>query len=145
MQQIVSYIGYLQKNGGIMSRIFTLSLFWIVFATCLSSCKTDVQQDAQVTVDQIEGEWSIVQVLRNGKVTTSLESGFLVFHDDNTVESNILSGDNRHTFTYEARKISIQGDENLKSLEVGSLSGDTMVLSSKVASFDMLFTLIKKK
>lgn len=128
-----------------MSRIFTLSLFWIVFATCLSSCKTDVQQDAQVTVDQIEGEWSIVQVLRNGKVTTSLESGFLVFHDDNTVESNILSGDNRHTFTYEARKISIQGDENLKSLEVGSLSGDTMVLSSKVASFDMLFTLIKKK
>lgn len=128
-----------------MTRNLTLSLFWLVCAVCLLSCKPEVKQEPQVTLDQIEGEWSIVQVLRNGKVTTSLESGFLVFHGDNTVESNILTGDNRRNFTYEARQISIQGDENLKTLEVRDLIGDTLVLSSKVASFDMLFTLIKKK
>ena len=97
-----------------------------------------------VSVEDLVGEWDIFHVTRNGKVTKTLEDGYLLFQADNTIKSNLFPDEKYHTFIFEQNKVDIQGLENLNEFKVKSLNNDTLILDSKVNVFDMEFYLKKR-
>mgnify|MGYP003668135841 CR=1 FL=1 len=117
-------------------------ILFILFIFTLG-CKSE-KVVMPVGVDDLVGEWDIFYVTRNGKVTKTLENGFLHFQADNTIKSNLFPDENYHTFIFEQNKIDIEELENLNEFKVNSLSNDTLILNSKVNVFDMQFHLRKR-
>lgn len=97
-----------------------------------------------VSVDDLVGEWDIFHVTRNGKVTKTLENGYLLFQADNTIKSNLFPDENYHTFIFEQNNVGIQGLESLNEFNVNSLINDTLILDAKVNIFDLKFYLKKR-
>ncbi len=97
-----------------------------------------------VSADDLVGEWDIFHVTRNGKVTKTLENGYLLFQADNTIKSNLFPDEKYHTFIFEQNKVDIQDLESLNEFKVKSLINDTLILDSKVNVFEMEFYLKKR-
>jgi len=110
----------------------------------ISSCKSDVSPAAEITENDLLGEWVIYYATRNGKVTKSLEKGNFVFQADNLVSSNLFNTTNSINFTYDKGIINIEGDPNMSSLNIQMLQNDTLIVSSKMKVFNMEFHLVKK-
>ena len=108
-------------------------------------CKGDKSSKAvELSASDLVGHWDIYHVTRNGKVTKTLENGYLLFQADNTIKSNILSDENYHIFNFDKNKINIQDLDKLNFFDVKSLENDTLVLSTKINVFEMNFFLKKK-
>ncbi|MEM9548737.1 MAG: hypothetical protein AAGA77_22325, partial [Bacteroidota bacterium] len=120
------------------------SIFIIFLALALAGCKTDVPPEKEITQDDLVGEWEIFYAERNGRITKSLEKGKFVFGADNLVSSNLFNRPNSLNFTYNKGTISIEGDPNMTSLNIDRLQNDTLVISSKMKVFNMVFHLKKK-
>jgi len=116
---------------------------FLIATILILGCKHE-KVTAPVVVEDLLGEWDIFHVTRNGKVTKTLENGFLHFQADNTIKSNLFPDEKYHTFNFEQDKIAIEGLENLNIFSVRSLSNDTLVLDTKVNVFDMQFYLKKR-
>jgi len=111
------------------------------------SCKDDskpIAKEALPEAHSLLGEWEIYEAYRNEKKTKSLESGKFVFLDDSTVTSNLFSDQNNHNFTKDGNRISIEGDDIIKFLEVKKQNNDTLILTSKMSVFNMVFHLARK-
>ena len=118
--------------------IFILAVFFI------SGCISDSNHLKELTQEDLQGEWIIYHATRNGKVTKSLENGNFVFQADNLVSSNLFSNSNSLNFTYDKGTIKIEGDPNIKALQISQFQNDTLILSSKLKVFEMEFYLTKK-
>ncbi|NNF33355.1 MAG: hypothetical protein HKN68_04565 [Saprospiraceae bacterium] len=105
------------------------------------SCKSDVNQvEAE---DAIEGEWEILDALRNGRRTTTLEDGFIAFDSLGILSTNILGKTTRSNFSIEENVISSDGDFDF-NFNIEKLSGDTMILSGQMRAFNMVFYLMRQ-
>jgi hypothetical protein len=120
-------------------RYFLIALSILFFFGCKEEKVTK-----PIAKGDLNGQWDIYHVTRNGKVTKTLENGYLLFQDDNTVKSNIFSDEKYHIFRLEQNKIEIDDLESLNFFDVKSLSNDTLILDSKINVFDMKFFLKKK-
>ncbi|MFT6335042.1 MAG: hypothetical protein ACI86M_003030 [Saprospiraceae bacterium] len=117
-------------------------ILFIVFVLAVG-CKPE-RVNKPVSAEDLVGEWDIYHVTRNGKVTKTLENGYLLFQADNTIKSNLFPDEKYHAFIFEQNKINIQGLENLNEFKVKSLTNDTLILDLKVNVFDMQFYLQKR-
>lgn len=120
-----------------MKYILLISFFIII------GCKSE-KVSQPLVVEDLVGEWDIFHVTRNGKVTKTLENGYLHFQADNTIKSNLFSDEKNHTFILKQDKVDVDGLENLNEFKIESLSNDTLIVTSKVNVFDMQFYLKKK-
>ncbi len=116
---------------------------FLIATILILGCKQEKVTTTQV-VEDLFGEWDIFHVTRNGKVTKTLENGYLHFQADNTIKSNLFPDENYHTFSFEQNKVDIQGLKNLNVFKVQSLSNDTLIVDSKVNAFDLQFHLKKR-
>ena len=118
--------------------------YLLLFATVLIlGCKNE-KVIKPIAVEELFGEWDIFHVTRNGKLTKTLENGYLHFQADNTIKSNLFPDENYHTFIFEQNKVNVVDVNTLKEIKVKSLSQDTLIIDSKVSVFDMQFHLKKR-
>lgn len=105
------------------------------------SCKSDANKvDAE---DAIKGEWEILDALRNGRRTTTLEDGFIAFDSMGILSTNILGTTTKSNFSIENNIISSDGDFDF-DFNIEKLSGDTMILSGQMRAFNMVFYLMRQ-
>lgn len=93
--------------------------------------------------DAIEGEWEILDALRNGRRTTTLEDGFIVFDSLGILSTNILGKTTESNFSIENNTITSDGDFEF-DFNIEKLSGDTLILSGKMKAFNMVFYLMRQ-
>lgn len=138
------YIGfYKQATKRRANSIDEMRYIFLIATILILGCKQEKVTTTQV-VEDLFGEWDIFHVTRNGKVTKTLENGYLHFQADNTIKSNLFPDENYHTFSFEQNKVDIQGLKNLNVFKVQSLSNDTLIVDSKVNAFDLQFHLKKR-
>lgn len=101
-------------------------------------CKSKIN----VTDSELKGKWVITKALRNGKVTKTLNAGFLMFKDDNLVNSNIFESAENKKFTLEENRLIIAGDEHFE-WNIVHFSKDSMQLEGTMHQFDMELNLKK--
>ena len=123
-------------------RISIIFLFIMLFIS--NGCKPESKPAKEISKEDLIGVWEIYFATRNGNVTKSLEKGNFVFQADNLVSSNLFGSTNSLNFTYDKGTINIEGDPNMSSLTVEKLQNDTLVMSSKMKVFHMVFHLTKK-
>jgi len=111
---------------------------------CLSACKSDTPKAEALKTDQLIGKWDVYFVSRNGKETKTTENAYFEFQADNQIKSNLFQDEESRTFNLDERKISIENTELLKYLDIDQLLNDTLILDSKIKSFEMQFKLKKQ-
>jgi len=121
-------------------RITTLTIFIL----CFVACKSDVPVEP-VETDQLVGKWDVFFVSRNGKETKTTENAYFEFQADNQIKSNLFPDEFSRTFQLDNDKISIDSTELLKFLEIDNLANDTLILDTKIKSFEMQFKLKRQR
>ncbi len=115
-------------------------LFMMLGAVLAMSCNSDKNQ---VKIeDSLEGEWEILDALRNGRRTSTLDNGFIAFDSLGILSTNILGKTTTSNFSIEENVISSDGDFDY-DFNIEKLSGDTMILSGQMRAFDMVFYLMR--
>jgi hypothetical protein len=115
-------------------------IWFFFFGVSFWSCKGDY---AEQKVSDFHGTWEFYDVLRNGRPSTTLNSGYIAFYDDQSVESNIFQVDEDKKFVIDGDKLSIFGADEGLYLKVVKMQNDSMHLKGRVWMFDMDFFMVK--
>ena len=114
-------------------RVIYLSAFLSFFV--ISSCTNE----PAVQLDQLYGEWEIIDAKRNLKHTRTLRDGYFVFDEDGVMKTNIFGSDQVFKVQFSADKIS-QLDDAKTEYKIRTLHNDTLHISSTIQKhyFDFL-------
>jgi hypothetical protein len=115
-------------------------IWFFILSSLLCSCKDGQPQPVE---SDFYGTWEFYDVLRNGRSSTTLNSGYIAFYDDQSVESNIFQVEEEKRFEIEGDKLSIFGADEGLYLKVMKMQNDSMHLNGRVWMFDMDFYLVK--
>ena len=105
----------------------------ILFQDCKSG---DQKGDNEI----LEGKWMIYDATRNGRQTTTLKDGYMIFSEDNILETNILGDVTRSSFQHNGNHL-VSSSPFQYDFNVISLTSDSLHLNGKMKAFDMNFYL----
>lgn len=94
----------------------------------------------KINEEILEGKWMIYDATRNGRQTTTLKDGYMIFSDDNILETNILGDVTRSNFQYNGNHL-VSSSPFQYDFIVISLTADSLHLNGKMKAFDMNFYL----
>lgn len=113
----------LKFKGGIIIFIFLSIIMFLL------SCK-----NSNPSYEDINGEWSIIEAKRNGRITRTLENVYFKFDSTPKMQTNILGEDQSYPINYDFPSIEIESSQ-LNKLNVISLVEDTLILSTRIDKF----------
>lgn len=98
-----------------------------------SSCNSD-----QLKLEEILGEWEIVEAKRNGKLTRTLDNTYFSFLGDLTMKSNLMMKEEYTKFEIHNETVELIGDEDLEFSI--NRSNDTLFIETKISrhNFDLI-------
>ena len=109
-------------------------LFSLLILLIIASCKSDTKS---VDMKQLNGQWEIVQAIRNGKETSTLDNAFFKF--DNEALTHNLNGDTIVSqYAIVNQELTIN-DDFLEKMEITQLNSDTLRVMFKIESFRFNF------
>jgi hypothetical protein len=112
---------------------------WILFLLIYFyfSCENKVAVDSK----QLVGKWMFTKALRDGKETKTLDSAYLVFNADNSINSNVFQAAENKSYSVKHDELSISGKEESYKWQILDFHVDTLILEGKMGVFDMSFEL----
>ena len=118
------------------------SLLYIFLAiSVFISCKNDSDT---IKPELLYGQWRFHKVLRNGKPTSTLDKGYMIFENNGYMESNIFQNGFFQQYTLKDADLNILGDDAMQ-LKITRLTQDTCIMKGKVWLFDMEFYMHRVK
>ena len=105
------------------------------------SCESDTL--APVAVENILGQWEVIDAYRNKRQTKTFNRAYLMI-TDSTLNTNIPPNDGELKYSYSGNQIRFSDAENT-NYKLISFSNDTMSLVTKIQGFDFKLTLARKK
>lgn len=103
------------------------------------ACKRDTRD---IDPALLVGQWRFDNVLRNGRPSSTLHQGYMIFDAGGLVESNIFQSGLSQQYELVGSNLSIIGEDAM-NLTITKLTKDTCEMKGKVWLFDMEFTLLK--
>ena len=91
---------------------------------------------------KLGGKWYFDTVMRNDRVTNTLQFGFFDFKTGDKFNSNIFDEEEDYNYTIQSKTISIQTEEKF-DLTIQYCSNDTLILSGEMSAFKMDFLLTR--
>ncbi len=95
-----------------------------------------------LTLSSLKGKWYIIDALRNGRKTKSLESGFFEFGENGKVITNIFGSNEQYNYSFKDKKIVIDSPQELK-MEIIKYVPDTIFSSIKLKLFQVDMLMVK--
>lgn len=117
------------------------ALFSMIFTTLMiSSCGSDVEKPAPLTVETLDGRWELFSALRNGEKTQSLEGTYI----------EIENGQMTTNFTGEAVQtpVKFENEQLTQNDQVYTITGctnDTLGITTTLMNFDFRMHFAKSK
>lgn len=112
--------------------------FVLLFLLIVLGCKNEVE------VCNLEGMWYFDTVMRNDRITNTLQEGYFEFKSGSKFTSNIFEEGKDYDYVVTDKNIAIKTDENLE-LTIEYCSADTLILTGEMSMFKMDFLLTKNK
>lgn len=91
---------------------------------------------------ELKGKWHIVEAIRNGKPTSTLQDAYFDFISDTSMVSNILRIDTEFLYSIEGNRIIQKGDPHIE-YQIVKLDTDTLKLKAKINEFMFEFITVK--
>ncbi len=113
-------------------------IIFLSFCLLLFACKEEKP------VCDVTGKWFFNTVIRNDRITNTLQDGYFEFKPDQTFSSNLFDESQKLNYTLNNGIIKINTEEEF-SLEIKLCSPDTLLLVGPMSLFDMQFLLTKVK
>ncbi len=117
--------------------ISSIILVLILFVSTNISCSADRSND-----EKLDGRWSVVDALRNGRKTGTLQDAFFEFRADTLMTTNIFGEEQGYDF-----ELTSGGFKQLGSPEIDyvieRLKGDTLVFSTVINRYNFHFTAVR--
>lgn len=114
------------------------AIYVCLFMITVLSCKEDVD------TCQLDGVWYFDTVMRNDRVTNTLQDGYFEFKEGGKFASNIFEEGRDYDYTVAKKTISIMSDQKLE-LEIEYCTMDTLILTGEMSLFKMDFLLTKTR
>jgi hypothetical protein len=105
----------------------------------LSSCKDKIEYQ------DIEGNWTLIRAMRNGKPTQTLENVFFEFNPENRMMTNLLGIENTFDIVYKYPVIEIKNGSDLEELTVKKMEEDTLHLELRIINYKYDFYLMRSE
>lgn len=102
----------------------------------VTSCETDASQ----TID-VNGYWEIVEAVRNGKPTLTLENAYIHFRPDSILETNLLRTVVESPYVQNGNSI-IQESPRLIQYNIVSQSNDSLSLETEIQGYQFRFVMV---
>ncbi len=117
----------------------TISFFTLLLV--LVSCTSDSNGGSKkVSVEQLNGKWSLTSAERNGQETGSLEGTFMQFSGDKML-CNFTGEEVNSTFTFENNEI-IHGHQIYKIVQ---FTPSELITTTQLMGFDFKLTFSKEE
>lgn len=116
-------------------------LWFLILLTglSLSSCKE------QVEYQDLEGTWTLIRAMRNGKPTQTLENVFFDFDPGNRMMTNLLGDESSFEIVYNYPNIKVESSSELDHLTVKKMTGDTLHLELRIMNYKYDFFLMRSE
>lgn len=101
------------------------------------------KQEETISFIEMKGEWHVYNALRNDKLTKTLEGGYFVFEDDNTMKTNIFGDEKIFTFEYKDNYLITSQGEPKMNLKLISSHPDSIQMKGKIKYFNFEFFLAR--
>jgi len=120
-------------------KLLFLGVSLLLTGMYLSSCKQMVEYQ------DIEGNWTLIRAMRNGRPTQTLENVFFDFSAENRMMTNILGAENTFDIAYKYPAIEIKNSSDLEQLTVKELVHDTLHLELRLLNYKYDFYLLRNE
>jgi hypothetical protein len=125
-------------KGFFMTRILFLGL--VVFLG-LQACQNDTAEaNVQNLEEQLVGNWEIVEAIRNGQPTSTLNTLYMQFSKDGRLVSNLGGAREEATYELKGQTISQQGNRLSVDYTVESVNDSILVLKMTMRDTPFRFT-----
>jgi|GEM_PF-1446102 len=104
---------------------------------CQSSCTPKVDKE-----NPFIGKWDLISASRNGKLTRTLEDGYLHFLNDTVFVTNIFSEEEEFEYNLTQSGFRQLGNDGI-DFELLNDAIDTLILGADIRDYDFLFVAVR--
>jgi len=117
--------------------------FIFIFVVIILSLTFWSNSNDESLESNIQGKWNIIKATRNGRKTSTFESGYFKFWHSDSIETNILGG--KIVSFYHLNKKTIISNSKLPKIIVSKVDNDTLLLKAKISNYAFDFVLKKEQ